>query len=124
VASYSFTFTAASPPPGPCICPDLACPVPVGWDRAHSDTLRPYTLDELAARADGPHFHAYPGVEEYQAGWRLWRALRIESRLTPLEDFVRVLARAEILGGHESAAQWRAWHPHFDPQFALAEGKS
>lgn len=89
-----------------------------GWDREHTDSPRPYTLDELAARPDNPHFYAYPMSEEYQAGWRLWRALRLEGHLTPLEDYVRVLARAEILGGQELADQWRSWHPELEALLA------
>lgn len=46
-------------------------------------------MDELAVRVDGPHFFAYPDADEYEAGWRLWRALRQDGRLNAAEDAVR-----------------------------------
>lgn len=58
------------------------CQTPWGYDRAHTDSARPYTLDELAGRDDGPHFYAYPDGEAYERAWALWRAFVRDSRLT------------------------------------------
>lgn len=61
------------------------CRVPAGYDREHSDSDRPYTVDELAVRGSGPHFGAYGSSEEYMAGWNLWKALRRDARPSALE---------------------------------------
>lgn len=74
---------------GRCRIHGAGCSAPWGWDRDHTDSERPYTVDELAVRVDGPHFFAYPDADEYEAGWRLWRALRQDGRLNAAEDAVR-----------------------------------
>lgn len=62
-----------------------SCTVPWGYDPDHTDTDRPYTLDELATRISGPHRYAYPDAQAYLEGWALWKALRRDSRLTRTE---------------------------------------
>jgi hypothetical protein len=44
------------------------CSTPWGYDRDHTDSDRPYTLDELAIRQSVPHFYAYPTSEDYLEG--------------------------------------------------------
>lgn len=61
------------------------CQVPWGYDEAHTDSDRPYTTEELAARTECPHRFAYPTYDAYKEGWRLWRALRRDARPTPAE---------------------------------------
>lgn len=61
------------------------CAVAWGYDQAHTDSARPYTLEELADREDGPHYFAYPDTAAYEAAWHAWRALRRDSRLTAEE---------------------------------------
>lgn len=58
------------------------CCVPWGYDEAHADSDRPYTLDELAERETAPHRYAYPTLDEYLFGFKLWRSLRRDARLT------------------------------------------
>jgi hypothetical protein len=72
------------------------CQTPWGYDRAHTDSQRPYTLDELAVRDAGPHFFAYPDGQAYESAWRLWVALRRDGRLTGAERDAAVLARLEL----------------------------
>lgn len=91
---FSFTVTASPGPPSRCRCPD-PCPIRPGWDRAHSDSDRPYTLAELEHREDAPHFYAYPTVEEYEQGFYLWRAIRRDQRLTAEEHMARLPAFTE-----------------------------
>lgn len=74
-----------------------SCTAPPGWDREHSDSDRPYTVDELAARTQGPHFGAYDSYEDYMAGWALWKALLRDSRLSPQERAVVQPMRDERL---------------------------
>ncbi|MFJ4988745.1 hypothetical protein ACIP9H_33715 [Streptomyces sp. NPDC088732] len=69
------------------------CRVVWGYDQAHTDSQRPYTIDELADREEGPHFYAYPSYQEYQEGFRLWRALRWDSRLTYTEGLLATAVR-------------------------------
>jgi hypothetical protein len=64
-----------------------------GYDRAHTDSRFPYTLDELAERTEGPHRYAYPTADAYSEGWALWRALRRDSGLTDLERMVKLASR-------------------------------
>lgn len=74
------------------------CRVPWGWDETHTDSSRPYTLDELLIRTDPPHRYAYPSTEDYVKGWRLWRALRRDDRLTPAEmDAVWEVIEAHLI---------------------------
>lgn len=76
------------------------CSVAWGYDQDHTDTDRPYTLDELADRQDGPHFCAYPSHDEYVAGWQLWKALRRDSRLATAERDAADSVRLARLGIH------------------------
>lgn len=78
-----------------------------GYDPPHTDSVRPYTLDELEGREEGPHRYAYPTTEAYLEGWYLWRALRRDSRLTAgerqaaglvLESHLKELIEAYCLG--------------------------
>lgn len=71
------------------------CRVPWGYDEDHTDSDRPYTVDELAARADCPHRYAYPDDEAYIAGFKLWLALRHDSRMSPQEADVAWNVRLE-----------------------------
>lgn len=59
-----------------CRAGHLNCRIPWGYDGDHTDSDRPYTLDELAARRDPPHRYAYPTVDEYVFAFKLWRSLR------------------------------------------------
>lgn len=93
---FAFTVVSSPVPPGPCRCP-APCPIPPGWDKAHTDSARPYTLDELEHREDAPHFHAYPDEDGYLQGFYLWRAIRRDGRLNPEESEARMTAIEEIL---------------------------
>lgn len=77
----------------------LGCGIRWGYDPVHTDSDRPYTLDELAARDDGPHRYAYPDNAAYVAGFRLWRALRRDSALTAVERTTAVRAKLIAHGG-------------------------
>lgn len=81
------------------------CTVGWGYDEAHTDSPRPYTLDELAARTAPPHRFAYPSVEEYVDAFHLWRSLRRDAEQTHAErDIVwrwRVTEMAHQLGKPE-----------------------
>ncbi|GAB2858212.1 hypothetical protein GCM10022221_67130 [Actinocorallia aurea] len=66
------------------------CRVPWGYDPAHTDRRRPYTLDELADRNEPPHRYAYPDTAAYLDAWHLWRALRRDGRLNPQEAAARL----------------------------------
>jgi hypothetical protein len=105
---YSFTFTSAAPAPIACRSPvhGRHCKVPWGWDRDHTDQDRPYTLDELAARQDCPHFYAYPDEDGYVAGWRLWRALRVDSRLSEAEAEVKFQVLSEHIQERIRTGAW------------------
>lgn len=75
------------------------CFIPWGYDRDHTDSARPYTLDELAERTEPPHRYAYPDQPSYLFAWRLWRSLRRDAR--PTEQLVRrwrITALARRLG--------------------------
>lgn len=65
------------------------CAVPLGYDPAHTDSPRPYTLAELQQRPDAPHRYAYPDVDSYRRGFYLWWALRRDGRLNDAEAAVR-----------------------------------
>lgn len=65
------------------------CSIPWGYDEAHTDQHHPYTPEQLAGREECPHRYAYPTVEDYLEGWRLWRVYRNENRLNPAEAAVR-----------------------------------
>lgn len=78
-----------------------ACHVPWGYDKAHTDSLRPYTVEELSDRMEAPHRHAYPTARDYERGFYLWRAMRLDDRLTRAEEAARepvLLARLGIAG--------------------------
>jgi hypothetical protein len=74
-----------------------ACRTSEGWDQAHTDSDRPYTTEELAARSEAPHLHAYPSKQAYLLGWHTWRALRRDGRLTTAEAEVQFICLAERL---------------------------
>lgn len=75
------------------------CRTTWGWDPEHTDSARPYTLDELARRSDGPHRYAYASPEEYVLAWYTWRALRRDARLNAEEARVHwELVEERILG--------------------------
>lgn len=76
------------------------CAIRWGYDREHTDTDRPYTVDELADRDEGPHFYAYPSHDDYVAGWTLWKALLRDSRPTAAEQDAADSARLACLGIH------------------------
>lgn len=83
------------------------CRVPWGYDEAHTDSSRPYTLDELAERPDAPHRYAYPTVRDYERGFYLWRALQVDARLTRAERDAQdsvLLARMGINAGNVEEA--------------------
>ncbi|MET9517386.1 hypothetical protein [Streptomyces sp. NPDC002994] len=83
------------------------CQVPWGYDEAHTDSARPYTLDELAEREAGPHRYAYPTVTEYEQAFYLWRALRVDARLAKAEQDAKdqvMLARMGI----NASSVWEA----------------
>lgn len=71
------------------------CQVPWGFDEEHTDQRWPYTLDQLAERSAGPHRYAYPTVDDYLVGWRLWVALDRDGRLNPEERAVVERLRVE-----------------------------
>lgn len=71
------------------------CAVPWGYDPAHTDSPRPYTLAELQARPEPPHRYAYPDVEAYRQGFYLWRALLRDGRLNEAEAAVRLAGLEE-----------------------------
>lgn len=97
MSRYEFEFTVSPVPPGPCRCPSRPCPIPAGWDAAHSDSDRPYTFEELERRLDAPHAGAYPDLEEYRRGFELWRALRRDDRLNTAEAEVRFAGLREAI---------------------------
>jgi len=87
----TFTFTAGGGVPngGPCRLHGRRCTIPWGWDPAHTDSSRPYTLDELEARQECPHFYAYPDEHAYLLGWRIWRQMHRDGELNDAEAAVR-----------------------------------
>lgn len=74
------------------------CRTPWGYDHAHTDSDRPYTDAELAARTEAPHRFAYGPIEDYYFGFYLWRAFRRDDRLTPAESHAKLEALADALG--------------------------
>jgi hypothetical protein len=74
------------------------CAVSWGYDRAHTDSDRPYTVDELGERLEAPHYYAYPSSSEYEQGFRIWRAMRRDDQLTPAEQEAREPVLLERLG--------------------------
>jgi hypothetical protein len=87
------TRHTASPPRTGCRLHGPDCLIAWGYDPAHTDSRRPYTLDELAERTAGPHRYAYPTADAYREGWALWRALRRDSEPTHLERMVKLACR-------------------------------
>ncbi|MFE1767250.1 hypothetical protein ACFW81_23905 [Streptomyces angustmyceticus] len=75
------------------------CRTPWGYDQAHTDSPRPYPLNELAEREQGPHRFAYSTTEAYELGWYTWRALRRDAEPTRAERD----AAFEVLEAHLSA---------------------
>ncbi|PRX91971.1 hypothetical protein [Allonocardiopsis opalescens] len=86
-------------PPRPgCRLHGPTCTTPWGYDPAHTDSRRPYTIHELANREAMPHRYAYPTVDDYLAGWKLWLALRRDWQLNPGEARIRFEGVAARLG--------------------------
>jgi hypothetical protein len=79
VSRRTHSIRRCEPPHGP------HCPTPWGYDPEHTDSDRPYTVQELAVRPNGPHRYAYPDTDQYVRGWALWRALRRDRQLNPAE---------------------------------------
>lgn len=78
------------------------CAVPWGYDRDHTDSDRPYSVAELGGRLEAPHRYAYPTVSEYEQGFHIWRAMRLDDLLTTAEQEARetvLLERLGIAGG-------------------------
>lgn len=75
-----------------------ACRIPWGYDAAHTDSPRPYSVDELAVREVGPHRFAYTTVGEYEQAFYLWRALRRDARLNSTEQDAADSVRLARLG--------------------------
>ncbi len=88
----------------PCRRHGAGCRVPWGYDQDHADSDRPYTVDELAARREGPHRYAYPSYEAYKDGWRLWVALHRDAQLTVAEADVVWNLRLDRMEGKARAA--------------------
>ena len=76
-------------PPPTCRLHGQGCRTPWGYDPDHTDSHRPYPVDELAARADSPHRYAYPDHQAYLDGWTLWKALRRDGFLNQEESEAR-----------------------------------
>ncbi|MBB4931876.1 hypothetical protein F4561_002696 [Lipingzhangella halophila] len=74
------------------------CRTPWGYDPAHTDSARPYTDAELAARAEAPHRYAYGPIEDYYFGFYLWRAFRRDDRPTWDEMQAKLEVMADALG--------------------------
>lgn len=87
------------------------CHVTWGYDQAHTDSRRPYTVQELAEREAAPHRYAYPTNEAYVQGFRLWRALRHDAQPTYLE---RLTATAVQLAPLTGRLQYMQRH-HAEP---------
>lgn len=64
------------------------CRTPWGYDPEHTDSATPYTLEELAERQESPHRYAYASLREYEAEFRLWRAVGRDAAPSPLERLV------------------------------------
>lgn len=75
-----------------------ACGIPWGYDPAHTDSPRPYTLEELHGRAEPPHRFAYPDGRAYLEGWALWRALRRDAVLSGAEATEKAAALLDVMG--------------------------
>lgn len=80
------------------------CHIMWGYDPAHTDSTRPYTLQEPAEHTEGPHRYAYPTAAAYEEGWELWRALRRDSGPVYLERLVAIAAR---LAPHAAVDEFR-----------------
>ena len=85
-------------PWGGCRLHGRRCRLPWGFDRAHTDSPRPYTDQELADRPEPPHRHAYSSHKAYLEGHHLWRVMRRDARLNPAEADVVLACRAERAG--------------------------
>lgn len=81
------------------------CVVPWGYNPDHTDSDRPYTLDELNARREAPHRYAYPTLAAYLEGFHLWRALRRDARPNRAEADVLFRARLASMAEQLSAVQ-------------------
>lgn len=78
------------------------CTVQWGYDPEHTDSDRPYTVDELSERIEAPHRYAYPTARDYELGFYTWRSMRRDDQLTRDEEVAReptILARLGIPGG-------------------------
>lgn len=96
---------------GGCWLHGPSCRTPWGYDLAHTDSVRPYTVEELADRAEAPHRYAYPTLEEYEAGFRLWRAMRRDGQPTHVESLVSACVKlAPLAAGLGDAARGHEDH--------------
>jgi len=88
---FEFTVTVdpGVPNGGPCRLHGRRCTIPWGWDPAHTDSPRPYTLEELETRQECPHFYAYPDEQAYLLGWHIWRQMHRDGELNEAEAAVR-----------------------------------
>lgn len=87
---FAVTAGGGVPNGGPCRLHGRPCTIPPGWDRDHTDSPRPYTLDELEQRQECPHFGAYPDDDAYLLGWHIWRQIHRDGRLNEAESAVRM----------------------------------
>lgn len=85
-------------PPLGCRLHGQHCSVPWGYDPDHTDSARPYTVDELADRLEAPHRYAYGPYRDYEVAFHVWRSMRRDSRLNAEEEDVHVLGRIENAG--------------------------
>ncbi|CAL9326856.1 hypothetical protein [Streptomyces sp. SudanB91_2054] len=97
-----------------------ACRTPWGYDPAHTDSSRPYTVEELANRYEAPHRYAYPSTEEYVKGFRTWRALRRDQEPTYLERLLATAVRMAPLGAQLAGHL----HPHQDRSCTIVQAVS
>ncbi|PNG22435.1 hypothetical protein [Streptomyces cahuitamycinicus] len=96
------------------------CRTPWGYDQAHTDSARPYTVEELSDRQEAPHRYAYPTAEAYVEGFRVWRAMRRDDELTPLERLLATSVRMAPLGARLDGAL----HPHQDHSCPIVQAVS
>lgn len=92
------------------------CQVPWGYDPAHTDSTRPYTVDELAARREAPHRYAYGPYRDYELAFYTWRSLHRDARLNAQEEDVRMRGRIENAGLTDAVRE----HPEIAEALGLA----
>ncbi|MGW7087485.1 hypothetical protein ACWGH2_28865 [Streptomyces sp. NPDC054871] len=78
-----------------------SCRTAWGYDQQHTDSDHPYSVSELADRAEAPHRYAYATNRDYELGFYTWRSMRRDDRLSREEERARepvILARLGIKG--------------------------